>query len=269
MLFIGERINTGFKKIKQAVLDKDPKPLQQAARRQIEAGANYLDVNLGAISADPAVMCWMIEAVQAAVDAPISIDSNKPDIVAQAIKVCRKPPIINSTTAAKDKLEAFMAIAAAHKASIIGLSIDESGTPTTAAQRVENAGKILAKAMEMGVPTENVFLDPITMPLKFMQEQALTILDATRQFAMLDDPPPKIICGLSNISNKTEHKELINRTFLVMAIACGMSATICNVEDVDLMNAVRCAEFIMNREIYADSFVKTPEPAPAKTVPAV
>ena len=255
MILIGERVNTGFKKIKQAVLDKDPKPLQEMAKMQAKAGATYLDVNLGAVSSDAAIMCWMIDAVQDVVDTPISIDCNKVDIVAKAIKVCKKPPIINSTTAVPEKLDPLMAIAVEYNAGINGLAIDESGNPHNMEKRLETAGKILAQAMELGLPTDHVYLDPILMPLKFSQEQIPNILEGIRQFRMMDDPAPNVICGLSNISNQAEHKKLINRIFLSMAIANGLTAAICDVLDPDLINAVRCAEFLMNREIYADSFV--------------
>jgi len=255
MIFVGERINTGFKDIKQAVMDKDPAPLQEWARKQAEAGADYLDVNLGAVSTKPEDMCWMIEQVQGAVDTPISIDTNKPAILAEAIKLCNKPPLINSTTAAQEKLDAFLPIAAEHGASIIGLSMDESGTPKSSDARVEKAGMVVAAAMEAGVPPDHVFLDPIVMPMKFMQEQMTEILEAARQYKLFSDPPPHVICGLSNVSNGTTHKKLINRTFLVMAIACGMDAAICDVLDRELVEAAKTAELVMNREIYADSYV--------------
>ena len=257
MIFVGERINTGFKDIKQAVMDKDPKPLQEWARKQTEAGATYLDVNLGAVSTKPEDMCWMIETVQGAADTPISIDTNKPNILAEAIKVCNKPPLINSTTAAQEKLDAFLPIAAEHQASIIGLSMDESGTPKSADARVEKAGILLAAAMEAGIGPERVFLDPIIMPLKYMQDQQTEILEAARQYRLFSDPPPHIIGGLSNVSNGTSHKKLINRTFLVMAIASGMDAAICDVLDIELIHAARTAELVLNREIYADSYIKT------------
>jgi len=256
MILIGERINTGFKDIKQAVLDKDPKPLQEWARKQTDAGATYLDVNLGAVSADPQDMCWMIETVQETVETLICIDTNKPKILAEAIKVCKHPPLINSTTAAEDKLEAVLPVAAEHNASVIGVVMDETGAPKNADKRVENAGLILAKAMEYGIDPESVFLDPIVMPLKFMQEQAKEILEATRQFTLFSDPPPHIVCGLSNISNNTVHKRLINRIFLAMAISCGMDGAICDVMDTELVNAALTAELVMNRGIYADSYVK-------------
>jgi len=255
MIFVGERINTGFKDIKQAVADKDPKPLQDWAKKQTEAGASYLDVNLGAVSTKPEDMCWMIEQVQSAVDTRISIDTNKPAILVEAIKVCNQPPLINSATAAQEKLDAFLPIAVEHGASIIGLSMDESGTPKSADARVEKAGMIVAAAMEAGLPPEQIFLDPIAMPLKYMQDQQQEILEATRQYRLFCDPPPHIICGLSNTSNGTTHKKLINRTFLVMAIAAGMDAAICDVLDADLVAAAKTAELVMNREIYADSYV--------------
>ena len=255
MIFIGERINTGFKDIKQAVADKDPGPLQEWARKQTKAGATYLDVNLGAVSADPADMCWMIETVQAAVDTPVCIDTNKPKILAEAIKAARPGALINSTTASDEKLDSMMPVAAEFGASIIGVVMDESGTPKSADKRVENAGKILAKAMELGMEPDRVFLDPIVMPLKFMQEQAKEILEATRQFLLFSDPPPHITCGLSNISNGTTHKKLINRIFLVMAINNGMDGAICDVMDTALVNAAKTAELVMNKEIYADAYV--------------
>jgi 5-methyltetrahydrofolate corrinoid/iron sulfur protein methyltransferase len=255
MIFIGERINTGFKDIKQGVLDRDPKPLQEWARKQTEAGASYLDVNLGAVSSKAEDMIWMIESVQDAVDTPVSIDSNKPEIVAEAIKVCKQTPLINSTTAAEEKLDAIMPLAAEHGASVIGVVMDEEGAPKNADKRVENAGKIMAKAMECGVPEDHIFLDPIAMPLKFMQEQQRDILEAIRQFTLFSDPPPHITCGLSNTLNSTVHKSLIARTFLVMAIGCGMDSAICDVMDKELVAAAKTADLYMNREIYADAYI--------------
>lgn len=256
MIIIGERINTGFKDIKQAVLDKNPAPLQEWAKVQAAAGATYLDVNLGAVSGKPEDMCWMIEQVQSVVETPISIDTNKVAIVKEAIKACKKPPLLNSTTSAKEKLDPFIEIAATYHASMIGLAMDESGSAKESSKRVECAGLIAAAWMDAGLPMDRLFLDPIVMPLKFMQDQTKEFMDAARQFQMLADPAPNISCGLSNISSKAIEKKLINRTFLVMAIACGVNATICDVLDADLIAAMRTAELLMNREIYADSYLE-------------
>lgn len=256
MILIGERINAGFKDINRAIVNKDGDVIKEWAKKQADAKADYIDVNLGTASNKPEDLCWMIEKVQEVVDTPISIDNNRPAMLKEAIPVCKKPPLVNSTTAAEEKMNALLPIVAEHKASIIGLAMDEEGSPKNADKRVENAGKIFAKIMEFGMEPEQLFLDPIVMPLKFMQEQAKEILKGASQFTLFSDPPCHIVCGLSNISNGTTKKSLINRTFAVMLIANGLDAVICDVMDEELVNAILTADLVMNRSIYADSYVE-------------
>ncbi len=256
MIFIGERVNAGFKDIKKAIQDKEGSAIQEWAKKQTDAKANYIDVNLGTASNKPEDLCWMIEQVQAAVDTPISIDNNRPAMLKEAIPVCNKPPLINSTTADEARMEELFPLVAEHNASIIGLAMDESGSPKTADKRVELAGTIMAKAMEYGIESDQIFLDPIVMPLKFMQEQCKEILNAASQFQMFSDPPPHMVCGLSNISNGTTHKRLINRIFATMLVANGLDAVICDVTDTELVDAILTAELVMNKGIYADSYIE-------------
>ncbi len=256
MIFIGERINTGFKDIKAAVETKNPDPIKEWAIKQTNAHATYLDVNIGAVSGKPEDLCWMIETVQNTVDTPISIDNNKPSMLKEAIPICKKPPLINSTKAINAEMDVLFPLVAKYNASIIGLVMDEAGSPKTADKRLENAGNIMAKAMEHGLSSDQIFLDPIVMPLKFMQDQCQEILSAASQFTMLDDPPPHMVCGLSNISNGTTQKRLINRIFACMLVANGLDAVICDVMDTDLVNALLTAELVMNKSIYADAYIE-------------
>jgi 5-methyltetrahydrofolate corrinoid/iron sulfur protein methyltransferase len=256
MILIGERINAGFKDIKEAIVNKDGDTIKKWAQIQAEAKATYIDVNMGTASKDPETLCWMIEQVQAVTDLPISIDNNKPDILKEAIPACKKPPIVNSTTAEAAKLDTLLPIVAEHGASIIGLSMDEEGSPPNAEKRVENAGKIFEKILEYNIPPEHLFLDPIVMPLKFKQEQAGSILEATSQFKFFSDPPCHIVCGLSNVSIGAKYKKLLNRIFCVMLIANGLDTVILDVTDKELVDAVLTAEMIMNKQIYADSYIE-------------
>lgn len=256
MILIGERVNAGFKDIKEAIINKDGDVIKEWARKQTDAGATYIDVNLGTASNKPEDLCWMIEMVQEEVDTPISIDNNRSLMLKEAMPVCKKPPLVNSTTAVEEKMNELFPIVAEHGASIIGLVMDETGSPKNADKRVENAGKIIEKAMEFGLSPEQIFLDPIIMPLKFMQEQATEILKAANQFQLFSDPPCHIVCGLSNISNGTKYKKLLNRTFLTMLIANGCDAAILDVMDKDLVDAVLTAEMVMNKQIYADSYLE-------------
>jgi len=256
MIFIGERINAGFKDVKRAIQEKDADVIKEWAKRQVDAKANYIDVNMGTASNKPEDLCWMIEQVQSVVDAFISIDNNKPSLLKEAMPVCKKPPLINSTTAEEARLDELLPLVAEHHASIIGLVMDESGSPKNADARVENAGKIFAKIMDYGIEPEQLFLDPIVMPLKYMQEQAAEILSAANQFKLFSDPPCHIVCGLSNVSNGTTHKKLINRVFAAMLVANGLDAVICDVRDEELVNTILTAEMVMNKAIYADSYIE-------------
>ncbi len=256
MIFIGERINAGFKDVKRSIQEKDGDIIKEWARKQAKAGANYIDVNLGTASNKPEDLCWMIEQVQEEVDLPISIDNNRSIMLKEAIPICKKPPLVNSTTADEAKLDELLPLVAEYKASIIGLVMDESGSPKSADQRVENAGKIFAKIMDYGMEPEQLFLDPIVMPLKFMQEQAKEILSGAAQFKLFSDPPCHIVCGLSNVSNGTTHKKMINRVFAAMLIANGLDAVICSVMDEELVNTILTAELVMNKSIYADSYIE-------------
>lgn len=256
MILIAERINAGFKDIRQAIVNKDGSVIKQWAQKQAEAKADYLDVNIGTASNKPEDLCWMIEMVQEQVDTAISIDNNKPAMLKEAVTVCKKPPLINSTTAAEDKLDELLPIVAEHKASIIGLAMDEEGTPKTTDKRIENAGKILAKIMEYDIPPDRLFLDPIMMPLKHMQDQGKEILKAASQFQLFSDPPCHIVCGLSNASISTTHKKLINRVFVAMLIANGLDAVILDVLDEELINTILTADLIMDKSIYADSYIE-------------
>jgi 5-methyltetrahydrofolate corrinoid/iron sulfur protein methyltransferase len=257
MILIGERINAGFKDIKEAITNKDADVIKQWAEIQAGAKAAYIDVNMGTVSKDPAVLAWMIECVQSVTDLPISIDNSKPEIVREVISACKKPPIVNSTTAEESWMNALIPIVAEHNASIIGLSMDETGSPTNAEKRVENAGKIFAKILEYGIPPDHLFLDPIVMPMKYKQEQSKAILDAATQFKFFsDDPPVHIVCGLSNVSIGAKHKKLLNRIYCAMLIGAGLDAAILDVTDKELVSAILTAEIIMNKQIYADSYIE-------------
>lgn len=256
MIFVGERINGSFKDIQRAIKEKNKSIIQHWAKVQSDAGANYLDVNMGAVSNKIDDFIWMIETVQEAVSTPISIDSNKPGFIEKAIKVVKHPPIINSTTADKEKLDQILPLVVEHNASLIGLCMDKKGAPQDINRRVELGATIFSEAIEKGVPEDRIFLDPITMPLKFLQPQARNFIEAIHQLTVLSSPPPHIIAGLSNISSKAKQMRLINRIFLVICIEAGLDAAICDVTDEELVNSAITAEVILNKHIYSDSFIK-------------
>ena len=257
MILIGERINAGFKDIANAIRTKDPTAVEKWAAAQAEAGASYLDVNIGAASRDPADMAWLVEVVQKAVPTKISVDSTKIEAIEAGLDaIDGRGVLINSTTADPGKLERIVPLAVKHNAMLLGLAMDERGSPQNVERRVENGAMVFMAATEAGLEPDRIILDPILMPIKFMQEQAPFVLEAIEQYTNLSDPPPHISVGLSNIGSKTTERGRIVRTFLVMAMARGLDAAICNVCDEELVAAVATAELVLNKEIYSDSYIR-------------
>jgi 5-methyltetrahydrofolate corrinoid/iron sulfur protein methyltransferase len=257
MILIGERINAGFKDIANAIRTKDSAAVEKWAVAQSEAGATYLDVNIGAASRDPADMAWLVETVQEAVSTKISVDSTKIEAIEAGLDaIDGRGVLINSTTADPGKLEKIVPLAVKHNAMLLGLAMDDRGSPQNVERRVENGAMVFMAAMEAGIPPERIILDPILMPIKFMQEQVPFVLEAIEQYTHLSDPPPHISVGLSNIGSKTTERGRIVRTFLVMAMARGLDAAICNVCDEETIAAVATAELMLNKEIYSDSYIR-------------
>ncbi len=267
MILIGERINGMFKDVKQAIADKNKKVIQDLALRQTAAGAAYLDVNVGTAAADQeGAIQWLIETIQEACSTPLSLDSQKPAVIAAGVKVINAENglILNSTPLNKKSDEEVfdkyveMAESAGPKANIIALTMDKNGVPQDVDTRVEIAAQIISRAMERGFDAQRLFIDPIVLPVKVpnAQVQPGNILAAMDQIKYLSDPAPHMTVGLSNLSQGATERSLINRIFLTMAIAHGLDSAIVDVCDQELMNAVATAEMLMNRQIYSDSFLK-------------
>ena len=267
MILIGERINGMFNEVKQAVADKDKKVIQALAVRQTAAGAAYLDVNVGTAAADQeGVMQWLIESIQEVCSTPLSLDSQKPAVIAAGLKVINAENglILNSTPLNKKSDEEVfdkyveMATSAGPKANSIALTMDKNGVPQDIDTRVDIAAQIVSRAMERGFDTQRLFIDPIVLPVKVpnAQTQPGNILAAVDQIKFLSDPAPHMTVGLSNLSQGATERSLINRIFLTMAISHGMDSAIVDVFDQELMNAVATSEMLMNRQIYSDSFLK-------------
>jgi len=264
VILIGERINGMFQDVKSAIASRDKTVIQNLAIKQTEAGADYLDVNVGT-SADPeGVMQWLVETVEESCKTPLSIDSQKPAVVEAALKVLdsSKGVLLNSSPLNRktdeEILSRYIAMAKSRNGKLIALAMDKGGVPQSTSGRVEIAAAIVEKALAEGFSTENLFIDPIILPVNVPGAQAQPgfILEALMQIRLLSDPAPHTTVGLSNVSQGTSERSLINRTFLVMAIAAGLDSAILDVFDKELVDAVATAEMLLNKQIYSDSFLK-------------
>ncbi|MCX5680632.1 MAG: dihydropteroate synthase [Candidatus Omnitrophica bacterium] len=257
MLVIGELINGMFRDVAKAIQNREVDIIQHLAEEQVNAGADALDINTGPYSKDPkADMKWLVESIQKATNVSLCLDSTRADVIEEGLKAVKSRAIINSTSADVEKMETIFALVKKHKAQVIGIAMDKSGVPNDKAKRIELASRIVAKAMDFGIASEDLFLDPILFPVNVGQEQEKEILESIREFRQLCTPAPNTLVGLSNISQGTNTRSLLNRTFLTMAVANGLTAAILDPLDKELMNALITAELILNKNIYCDSFLE-------------
>ena len=164
--------------------------------------------------------------------------------------------VVNSSTAAPDCMEKLIPAAVESGAGIIGLTMDAEGVPSSVEKRVECGATFLMMAMESGLSPEDVYLDPIILPVNVAQKQPWIVMESIRQLAIVNDPPPHFILGLSNVSQKCLMNHLINRTYLVMAISAGLDAAIMDAGDKDLVEAAISAEVLLEKHLYSDDYIK-------------
>ncbi len=256
MILIGEAINGLQPAIRQAILSRDKEAIRKLARTQVDAGAAFLDLSTGTAWPKPAeIMVWLVATVQEAVEVPLSLNSRRLDVIEAGLRVCRNAAMINAATGEKEKIPFFMEMALKHKADLVCLTMDEQGIPPHAVGRISIAMRIMDFAEQYAFPRERIYIDPVLLPLKFFQAQGPIVLEAIRGIAQAKDSP-HIIAGISNCSQGMKERALINRTFLSMAIACGLDTVICDVLDVDLMETISAAEVILERRAYSDQFAQ-------------
>lgn len=260
MIIIGEKIHIVSPVVKAAVKGRDPRPLQELARKQAAGGANYLDVNLGPRGGgSPETMAWAVTVIQEAVDLPLSIDTTDPEAMEAGLSAHRGTAILNSVSGEPDRLERMFPLAARHGSLVIGLTIAGSALPRDAEERAAVAVDILGRAAELGIGAERILLDPVVLPVSADQKQVAEALAAIGLFSQLSEPPAGTVVGLSNVSNGSPaaSRPLLNRTFLLMALSAGLTSAILDPTDGELMVALKTWRVLANRSLYAPGYEQT------------
>lgn len=260
MLIIGEKINVISKSIGGAMREKNPEPIQEMAKAQVAAGANMLDINIGpATKNGPELMEWLVNTVQEVVDVPLSLDTTNIQAMEAGLKAHKGQALINSASGEPNRLKAMVDLAAKYGSKLIGLTMREQGIPRDAQERVEIAVDIFTAVMEAGVNPEDVYLDPLILPIAVAQATQPTteIFEAIKMFKQLNDPPLKTVVGLSNISNgaHVNVKDRLDATLVAMLMAVGLDAAIADPFNKELMDAVKTARVFKNEILYCDSYL--------------
>jgi 5-methyltetrahydrofolate corrinoid/iron sulfur protein methyltransferase len=262
MIIFSERLNGMYRDVRAAISERDKKVVQDLLVAQLAGGADVIDINVGPTKGDAADhFLWLAQTVHEITDKPLSLDSAKANLLVEVVpKVRTALPdtklVINSCTAAPEYMDKLVPLAANHGTGIIGLAMDEHGVPGDVEKRVECGAAFLMRALESGVPVDDIYIDPIILPIHVAPKQQSNAIEAIRQLAMVNDPPPRFIVGLSNVSQKCLMNHLLNRTYLVMCLAAGLNAAIVDAADSDLIDAMITAEILLGKHLYSDDYIK-------------
>jgi 5-methyltetrahydrofolate--homocysteine methyltransferase len=224
------------------------------AQRQVEAGADYLDVNAGTGSGNEADdLIWLIETTQAVVDVPLCLDSANPDVIQAGMGCVKQTPMINSISGEASRLDGILPLVAEHGSPVIALLLDDSGIPNDLEGRLRIGHHLLDHTRQSGVPDENVYIDPLAMAISTKTEGAVVALESM-QTLRSEYPDVKFSIGLSNISFGLPARTLINQAFLAQLLAVGLDAAIINSMEQGLINMLYATELILGRDRFCRNY---------------
>lgn len=259
MLIIGEKLSIIAKRVREAMMKKDPAPIKEIAIAQWKAGAGMIDANIGpAEDGGEDLMQWMITTIQESVPLPICLDTTNYKAVEAGLKAHNNEwgrPLINSTSNDPERFP-MLELAAKYNSQIIGLTVGKGGLPADAEERAGIAAEIMARAMEYGLPIEDLFLDPLVLQIATSQDHAIKVIRTIRMFQELNDPPMKTVVGLSNISNGCPKavRPILNKYYLALLIYEGLTAAISDPHEV--AETAKTIDVIMGNTLYAHSYLE-------------
>ena len=253
-VMIGEKINpTGNKKLAAALQEGNLDAVRKLAERQVAWGADVLDVNVGVPGLDEVQMiARVVEIVSQAVDVPLCIDSGKAEILAAGLKAAPGKPLVNSVNAEEKQLSIILPVVRERGAAVIGLTIDENGIPKTPEERVAAADKIIQRAVQIGIPIEDIVIDPLVMTVGSDSMAALVTLQTIellrKEFGV------NINLGASNVSFGLPDRLTVNQAFLAMGIQAGATCSI--TDPIKLGATVRGSDLLLGRDGFSMRYIK-------------
>ena len=256
MLIVGELINASRKSIETAIEAKDEEAIQKVAKDQLEAGANYIDVNAGVfVDEEKEYLKWLVSTVQSTIDAPCCIDSPDPAAIETALSVHKGTAMINSISLEKERYDQLLPILAGTDLKVVALCMSDEGMPQTADERLSIAEKLIQGLVKSNIPIENIYVDPLVQPISTSDTFGVEFLKA---IALITTTFKGVhtICGLSNISYGLPVRKFLNQVFMVMAVARGLDGVIINPLDRQMMANIIAAQTLMGKDEFCGEYIK-------------
>jgi len=255
MLIIGELINCTRKKVGEAAQNRDVEFFQDIARKQVEAGADMLDVNGGLPGQEAEVLPWLVNIVQEAVQTPLCLDSADPVALSRALPLCKQRAMINSITDEPARIQALLPVLKEFRPKVIALCLSEAGPPHGIEDRVATASRLIDRLTSEGFSLDDLYVDPCVLPVSTDSEQGKALVEATRLITTRY-PGVHASAGISNVSFGLPSRKLLNDVLIVLLMAQGLDAAIVNPSDSQLMMNVRAAEALLSRDEYCANYLQ-------------
>jgi cobalamin-dependent methionine synthase I len=259
MLIIGEKLNSTRKKVKEMIENKNVKSIQDLAIRQVEAGADVLDVNSSAASGNKLENIeWLVRTVQDAVDVPLCIDSPNAEEIEKGLEVHnwdKGKALINSITGEKEKIDRLIPTIKKYQCAVVALVMDERGIPDNSKTRIEIANRLIKILADIGVPFKDIFIDPLVVPIGTNDKNGVITMETIRSVRKAY-PEVRIVTGLSNISFGLPERKLINQVFMILTMGCGMDAAIIDPTDKRMMAMIKTAMVLLGKDNFCCDYIQ-------------
>jgi len=253
---IGERINTSRPLVQAAVAERDADYVIDDVKKQLAAGANFIDVNAGArIGHEEEDMKWLIDTIQPVVSVPLTLDSPDPAILEMAFAMVEKTPMINSISLEKERYDAMMPFLEGKECKVIALCMDDTGMPTSSIDILARAKSLIEELNKIGIPTAAIYIDPLVQPISTDSNKGIIVLEAVR-FIKREFPEVHITGGLSNISYGLPQRKIINRAFVTLMMDAGMDSAIIDPLDQKIMATIKTADMLLGQDDFCMNYLK-------------
>lgn len=248
MIIIGERLNSSRDDVLEALKGKDSDYIVAEARRQEQAGADYLDLNAGALlDSEVETLKWAIPLIQSEVSTPLAIDTTSPGAMAEGLRLHQGRAVLNSLSGETGRIDSFMPLIREYKPRVIVLCLDDDGLPKESDRELSIARRMVDLLDKEGVRSEDIFVDPLVRPIGVDQEAGRLFLESLDKIKA-NLPNVRAVAGVSNVSYGLPERHLLNRTFLLLAMRQGLDAAILDPLEKGVLTTIASAEAILGRD---------------------
>jgi cobalamin-dependent methionine synthase I len=257
MFIVGERINTTRKSMDQAVKERNTEMIQEEAIRQVQAGANTLDVNCGSLKAEeePEALTWLVKTVQSVTALPLCLDSPNPEALAAGLAVHQGKPMINSISGERSRYTQVLTLIKEYHASVVALCMDDRGIPQGKSQALEVGIRLVEELLTDGISLDDIYFDPLVRSLATSPGSVLETLELMQDLKARF-PGLHFISGLSNVSFGLPERRHLNRAFVVLSVASGLDAVIMDPLDKDMVALIYAAEALTGRDRFCLKYIE-------------